>query len=128
MEINIQAHGHSQNSSAQSEQQHSRNGKHQRGKKGDKSVKAKQLGQQCPVVQTPSVVSSSKHPSPHIAGPSTTVFIGATSNSVDTPVQCLQQSHQCILQKMEYEEKFPSLPPTKKIAQSTSSPLVRQSN
>jgi hypothetical protein len=26
--------------------------------------------------------------------------------------------------KMEYEEKFPSLPPTKKIAQSTSSPLV----
>ena len=124
MEINIQAHGHSQNSSTQSEQQHSRNGKHQRGKRGGKLVKTKQLGQQCPVAQTPSVVSSSKHPSPPIASSSATIFIGTTSNSVDTPAQRLQQSHQHILQKMEYEEKFPSLPPTKKIEQSTSSPLV----
>jgi hypothetical protein len=87
MEISIQAHGHSQNSSAQSEWQHSRNGKHQRGKRGGKSVKAKQLRQKCPVVQTPSIVSSLKHPSPPIASSSANTFIGATSNSVDTPAQ-----------------------------------------
>lgn len=130
-EIDTQAHGNTvQRNSAQLEQPTSEHhGKRRRGTRGGKSVKAKQLRQQRPVAQTPSVVSSSKYPSPPIASTSAGTFISATSNSVDTPAQRLQQSHFRILQKMKYEEEFPPLPPTStnKVTQSTTSPIVRRS-
>lgn len=127
LESDTQTRELSQNDGAISQQQHSENGKCQRGSRGGKVVqKAKQLRQQRLAAQTPSVVSSLHHPS--IASSSDEIFIGAPNNNVDSPAQRLRQSHLHILQQRRYEEDYPSLPSTStnSVMQSTT-PFVRRS-